>query len=156
MGVSITDLDTVRPDQHTRSHHRGPVPPDQDQGGGLVFCGEDVALIRRDRPGSIHYTPPGGNVEHGEDLEAALARELAEELDLDIGQAAGGTTSCGSSTSASPALSRPHRHRLLLMGVSLIATIRFPSFACGGDSRPGRGGRPPRGGNNASKGRHVE
>ncbi|WP_031015778.1 NUDIX domain-containing protein [Streptomyces sp. NRRL F-5727] len=58
--------------------------------GALVFCGDDVALIRRDRADSTHYTPPGGNVEHGEDLAAALARELAEELDLDVDQADGG------------------------------------------------------------------
>lgn len=50
--------------------------------GALVFCGSEVALIRRDRPGSFHYTPPGGNVEPGEDLEGALRRELAEELNL--------------------------------------------------------------------------
>ncbi|MFE1168539.1 NUDIX hydrolase [Nocardiopsis sp. NPDC058789] len=50
--------------------------------GALVFCGDEVALIRRDRPGSVHYTPPGGNVEPGEDLDVALRRELAEELDL--------------------------------------------------------------------------
>ncbi|MFD4172416.1 NUDIX domain-containing protein [Streptomyces anulatus] len=58
--------------------------------GALVFCGDDVALIRRDRADSTHYTPPGGNVEHGEDLDAALARELAEELCLDTTQAEGG------------------------------------------------------------------
>lgn len=58
--------------------------------GALVFCGNDVALIRRDRADSTHYTPPGGNVEHGEDLETALARELAEELALDVDQADGG------------------------------------------------------------------
>ena len=55
--------------------------------GALVFCGNEVALIRRDRPDSVHYTPPGGNVEPGEDLEAALRRELAEELDLPPEQA---------------------------------------------------------------------
>ncbi|MGW4792203.1 hypothetical protein ACWEPC_07285 [Nonomuraea sp. NPDC004297] len=27
--------------------------------GALVFCGHDVALIRRDRPTGSHYTPPG-------------------------------------------------------------------------------------------------
>jgi 8-oxo-dGTP pyrophosphatase MutT (NUDIX family) len=55
--------------------------------GAVIFCGDDVALIRRDRAGSMHYTPPGGNVEPGEDLLAALARELAEELALDIREA---------------------------------------------------------------------
>ncbi|MFC5724986.1 NUDIX hydrolase [Streptomyces gamaensis] len=55
--------------------------------GAVLFCGNNVALIRRDRPDSIHYTPPGGNVEAGEDLDAALRRELLEELALDTTQA---------------------------------------------------------------------
>ena len=50
--------------------------------GALVFSGHDVALIRRDRPTGSHYTPPGGNVDHGEHLIDALHRELAEELEL--------------------------------------------------------------------------
>lgn len=36
--------------------------------GALVFCGNDIALIRRGHPTSLHYTPPGGNLEAGEDL----------------------------------------------------------------------------------------
>ncbi|MGW5686478.1 NUDIX domain-containing protein [Nonomuraea sp. NPDC003754] len=55
--------------------------------GALVFCGDDVALIRRDRPTGSHYTPPGGNVNTGEDLIDALRRELAEELLLDLNDA---------------------------------------------------------------------
>lgn len=54
---------------------------------GLVFDGDDVALIRRDRPGGSHYTTIGGNVEPGEDLLDALARELREELDLSMADA---------------------------------------------------------------------
>jgi len=55
--------------------------------GALVFCSEDVALIRRDRPSGSHYTPPGGNVEPAEDILGALARELAEELHLTLADA---------------------------------------------------------------------
>lgn len=53
----------------------------------LVFCGDDVALIRHDRPAGSHYSPPGGNVEHGESLLRALRRELAEELRLSLDDA---------------------------------------------------------------------
>ncbi|MEU9115926.1 NUDIX domain-containing protein [Streptomyces sp. NPDC048483] len=56
----------------------------------LVFCGDDVALIRRDRPAGVLYSVPGGNVEDGESLPDALRRELAEELALDIDRAEGG------------------------------------------------------------------
>lgn len=56
----------------------------------LVFCGDQVALIRRDRAGSVHYSTIGGNVEAAEPLPDALRRELAEELALDIDQAEGG------------------------------------------------------------------
>ncbi|MBR7831859.1 NUDIX domain-containing protein [Actinospica durhamensis] len=56
----------------------------------LVFCGDEVALIRRERADSVHYTTIGGNVEDGEPLPDALRRELAEELALDLDQAEGG------------------------------------------------------------------
>lgn len=56
----------------------------------LVCCGDEVAVVRRDRPDSTHYSLPGGNAECGEDLLAALRRELEEELALDIDQAEGG------------------------------------------------------------------
>ncbi|MFH8342519.1 NUDIX domain-containing protein [Streptomyces sp. AM6-12] len=76
---------TATPDDPT-----GPFSRIKVRTGALVFCGDEVALIRRDRADSVHYTPPGGNVEHGEDLREALRRELAEELALDIDLAEGG------------------------------------------------------------------
>lgn len=56
---------------------------------GLVFCGDDVALLRRDRPGSVPYTTIGGNVRDGEDYRDAVRRELEEELGLTPDLAAG-------------------------------------------------------------------
>lgn len=55
--------------------------------GALVFCGADIALIRRNRSTGSHYTPPGGNVRHAEHLLDALRRELDEELQLDLDEA---------------------------------------------------------------------
>jgi ADP-ribose pyrophosphatase YjhB (NUDIX family) len=52
----------------------------------VVFCGNEVALLRRDRPSNIHlFTTIGGNVFSGEPLDAALSRELEEELALALG-----------------------------------------------------------------------
>lgn len=72
--------------------HTPPVPFTRIRirAGASVCCGEDVVLICRDRAESTHHTPPGGNVEPGEDLDAGLARELAEELGLDKALAEGG------------------------------------------------------------------
>ncbi|MGK5532032.1 NUDIX hydrolase [Streptomyces sp. URMC 129] len=55
----------------------------------LVFCRDDVALIRRDRDSVAHYSVPRGNVEPGEDLGSALRRELCEELAPDAELAEG-------------------------------------------------------------------
>ncbi|MFC4008615.1 NUDIX hydrolase [Nonomuraea purpurea] len=55
--------------------------------GCLVFCEDEVVLIRRTRPSGDHYSIPGGNVSFGEDLIDALRRELGEELKLDLDRA---------------------------------------------------------------------
>ncbi|MFC5185145.1 NUDIX hydrolase [Actinomadura harenae] len=55
--------------------------------GALVFHADEVALIHRVRRAAPLHTVPGGNVEPAEDLLAALRRELAEELALDLADA---------------------------------------------------------------------
>ncbi|MER6075761.1 NUDIX hydrolase [Streptomyces sp. NPDC001817] len=54
-----------------------------------LFNGEEIALIHRAKDGQDQYTLPGGNVEPGEPVHQALARELDEELGLDLTDAMG-------------------------------------------------------------------
>jgi mutator protein MutT len=52
-----------------------------------VLCCDGKYLVCRRNAVKHHgglWEFPGGKVQHGEDFEAALARELAEELDLDL------------------------------------------------------------------------
>lgn len=61
--------------------------PDQPIVGvaGIVFQGEEVVLIRRGQePGRGEWSLPGGAVEVGETLEAALRREVWEETGLQV------------------------------------------------------------------------
>ena len=51
----------------------------------VIFCGEDVVLIRRGfEPFKGWYALPGGFVDIGETVEQACVREIKEETGLDI------------------------------------------------------------------------
>ena len=53
--------------------------------GAVIFRGEAVLLVRRGQePARDSWSLPGGLVEMGETLEAALAREIAEETGLTV------------------------------------------------------------------------
>jgi ADP-ribose pyrophosphatase YjhB (NUDIX family) len=53
--------------------------------GAVVFKGEEVLLVRRGQePARDAWSLPGGVVEVGETLKAALKRELAEETGLAV------------------------------------------------------------------------
>jgi 8-oxo-dGTP diphosphatase len=53
--------------------------------GAVIFDGERVLLIKRaNEPSRGEWSLPGGAVEVGESLEAALAREVREETCLDV------------------------------------------------------------------------
>lgn len=50
----------------------------------VILHARRICLIRRIRPGGNQYSLPGGIVRQDETVPAALARELKEELDLDV------------------------------------------------------------------------
>src|SRR5919106_5518201 len=53
--------------------------------GAVVQRGDDVLLIRRARGTAVgQWSIPGGRVEFGEGLKAALAREVLEETGLEV------------------------------------------------------------------------
>jgi 8-oxo-dGTP diphosphatase len=53
--------------------------------GAVIIDGERVLLIKRaNEPSKGEWSLPGGAVEVGESLEAALAREVREETGLDV------------------------------------------------------------------------
>ena len=64
-----------------------PTPPARPQlaASGAIFRDGKVLLVRRARsPGKGFYSLPGGRVEFGESLHAALHREVDEETGLRI------------------------------------------------------------------------
>jgi 8-oxo-dGTP pyrophosphatase MutT (NUDIX family) len=50
----------------------------------VILEDRQVCLIHRERPDGDQYSLPGGLVHADEEVPAALARELKEELDLDL------------------------------------------------------------------------
>jgi 8-oxo-dGTP diphosphatase len=53
--------------------------------GAIIFRGDEVLLVKRGRsPALGKWSIPGGLVELGESLEAAVRREVLEEVGLDV------------------------------------------------------------------------
>lgn len=51
---------------------------------GMCVLGDRLLLVNHERAGRSYWVLPGGRVEHGETLDAALRREMKEELTLEV------------------------------------------------------------------------
>ncbi|MCI5043428.1 MAG: NUDIX hydrolase [Aquisalinus sp.] len=53
--------------------------------GAVVFRGHEVLLVKRGRPPlQGHWSIPGGKIEFGESMQAAVVREVREETGIEI------------------------------------------------------------------------
>jgi 8-oxo-dGTP diphosphatase len=60
-------------------------PPVEVAVGAVVRRGHEILLVRRGRGAGVgQWSLPGGRVEFGETLVAAVAREVTEETGLDV------------------------------------------------------------------------
>ena len=50
----------------------------------VIIIDDRILLVRQSRGGAHYHLLPGGGVERGETVEAALTREVAEETGLDV------------------------------------------------------------------------
>ena len=76
---------TTRPDPGDPPGGMGESPRVEVAVGAVVRRGDDVLLIRRARGTAVgQWSIPGGRVEFGEGLKAAVAREVQEETSLEV------------------------------------------------------------------------
>ena len=65
----------------TAEYPQGPVPA----AAGVVFRGNDILMVKRGGPPHAgRWSVPGGSVEVGETVEAAVAREVLEETGVRV------------------------------------------------------------------------
>lgn len=53
----------------------------------IIVEGDKILVMRREKQGSIYYTLVGGRVNEGEDIAAAVKREVREETGLEVVEA---------------------------------------------------------------------
>ncbi len=50
----------------------------------ILFIDNQIVLIKREKDNQVYYVFPGGSIELGETSEEACARELQEELGIEV------------------------------------------------------------------------
>jgi 8-oxo-dGTP diphosphatase len=92
-----------------------------------VICGTDGKILIAKRPESVHqgglWEFPGGKVDSGESIKQALARELREELNVDV-------------LASEPLIQIRHHYPDKSVLLDVHRVTRFSGVACGNEGQP--------------------
>ena len=89
----------------------------------IIYSDDALLLVRHAKGDRSYWLLPGGGVEFGESLEAALIREVKEETNLDIGV-------CSLVMVADSIAPEGHKH---VVNLHFLAEIRGGELECGAE-----------------------
>ncbi|MDX3855784.1 NUDIX hydrolase [Streptomyces sp. AK02-01A] len=109
-----------------------PAPTIAVRACAAIVEGNEICLIHRYRPDGDQYSLPGGLLHPNEEVPNALARELKEELDLNVTSLPDQPKLCWvqDQTTTRPGSNRPFRRIHLIHVVSIPRDVRHTMATC--------------------------